>query len=302
MPISAADPDPQLTALPSRHVIGGVEWETLEMGGGAGAPLLVLPGAMGVTDGAGAALGLLARGRRVVALSYPPVATMTGLCDGIAALLDRLGMARADVLGSSLGGWVAQCLVRRHPERVRRLVLSHTYALRPEDARRLRMGTRLGRALPGWLFRALLRKRLKMALEPVRRTSPDAWERLRASSLAHLTPEALARINEWMLESLRAFRFAPGDLDGRAADVLIVESADDPLLRPDSRAALRALYPSVRVHTFRGGGHATALAIPAEYAAVVTAFLDETPPCLRVTIFGQCRLSGRRRSWARGRS
>lgn len=259
-------------------MIGGVEWSILEMGDGPGEPLLVLPGAMGMADGAGALLGRLAAGRRVVAVSYPSVATMTELCDGIAALLDRLGMARADVLGSSLGGWVAQCLVRRHPERVRRLVLSHTYALRPEDARRLRTGTRIWRILPGWLFRALVRRRIRGALEPVRRAGAagDArsLERILAASMTTLDPAALIRYNDWMIESLIAFRFAPGDLADRAGDVLIVESADDPILRPSSRAALRALYPAARVHTFHGGGHATALAMPAEYAAAVTAFLD----------------------------
>jgi pimeloyl-ACP methyl ester carboxylesterase len=259
-------------------MIGGVEWSILEMGGGPGEVLLVLPGAMGMADGAGALLGRLADGRRVVAISYPPVGTMTELCDRVAALLDGLGIARADVLGSSLGGWVAQCFVRRHPERVRRLVLSHTYALRPGDERRLRTATRIWRMLPGRLFRALVRRRIRGALEPVRRAGAAAdagsMERILRASADSLDPAALIRYNDWMIESLRAFRFAPGDLAGRAGDVLILESADDPVLRASSRAALRALHPAARVHTFHGGGHATALAMPAEYAAVVTAFLD----------------------------
>jgi pimeloyl-ACP methyl ester carboxylesterase len=102
-------------------------------------------------------------------------------------------------------------------------------------------------------------------------------ERILRASMESLDPAALIRYNDWMIESLRAFRFAPGDLAGRAGDVLIVESADDPILRASSREALRALHPAARVHTFRGGGHATALAMPAEYAAVVTGFLGGAP-------------------------
>jgi pimeloyl-ACP methyl ester carboxylesterase len=135
--------------------------------------------------------------------------------------------------------------------------------------------------LPGRLFRALVRGRIRGALEPVRRAGASAdagsMERILRASMDTLDPAALIRYNDWMIESLRAFRFAPADLAGRAADVLIVESADDPILPASSRAALRTLYPAARVHTFHGGGHATALAMPAEYAAIVTGFLDGAP-------------------------
>ncbi|MGH3406180.1 MAG: alpha/beta fold hydrolase [Streptosporangiaceae bacterium] len=60
------------------------------------------------------------------------------LADDLAALLDHLGLARADVFGYSLGGAVAVQLAIRHPARVRRLVaMSVTYdtaGLHPEFA------------------------------------------------------------------------------------------------------------------------------------------------------------------------
>ena len=43
--------------------------------------------------------------------------------DDIAALIEHLGLAQADVLGYSMGGLVALRLAIQHPERVRRLVL-----------------------------------------------------------------------------------------------------------------------------------------------------------------------------------
>lgn len=42
-------------------------------------------------------------------------------------LLDALGIARADVVGQSMGGVIAQEMAIRYPERVRRLVLVTTY-------------------------------------------------------------------------------------------------------------------------------------------------------------------------------
>lgn len=57
------------------------------------------------------------------AISYEAMA------DDVAGLLDHLELARADVLGYSMGGGIAFQLAVRHPERVRRLVvLSGAYA------------------------------------------------------------------------------------------------------------------------------------------------------------------------------
>lgn len=48
--------------------------------------------------------------------------------DLIAALLDNLGLSKVDVFGVSWGGALAQELVLRHPQRVRRLILAATSA------------------------------------------------------------------------------------------------------------------------------------------------------------------------------
>jgi pimeloyl-ACP methyl ester carboxylesterase len=45
------------------------------------------------------------------------------LADDVAALIEQLGLGRADVMGYSLGGVVALRTAIQHPERVRRLVL-----------------------------------------------------------------------------------------------------------------------------------------------------------------------------------
>jgi 3-oxoadipate enol-lactonase len=53
-------------------------------------------------------------------------ATMTDYGNDAAALMDAIGWERADVIGTSFGGMVAQHLAIDHPERVGRLVLACT--------------------------------------------------------------------------------------------------------------------------------------------------------------------------------
>ena len=54
--------------------------------------------------------------------------TMERIADDAAGVLDRLGLPSAVVCGLSMGGYAALAMVRRHPERIRALVLADTRA------------------------------------------------------------------------------------------------------------------------------------------------------------------------------
>jgi pimeloyl-ACP methyl ester carboxylesterase len=108
---------------------------------GTGAPLVLLHGGLQTIElGFGDALAEFAKNHRVIAIELQghgrtpdterPYA-LDDLAGDVVALLDHLGVERADVFGFSLGGLVAVQLGVRHPDRVGRLVLASAH-VRPD--------------------------------------------------------------------------------------------------------------------------------------------------------------------------
>ncbi len=236
-------------------------------------PLVLLPGALGSLEGSETAASGLGARRPVVLVDYSAADRFEPL---LARILAAAAAPRFDLLGQSYGGWIAQCLAARHPERVRRLVLSHSFALEPRDGRRFRLGHRLLAGFPKALLKPLLLARVRRALAPVRARDPDLFDRQLAALRRQLESGTLFGILQaqqiCLAESLdgpEAGLAPPADLP-----VLIIESGNDPLLAARARGALRARFPHAAVHCFERAGHVSALVEPERYTALVNGFLD----------------------------
>jgi pimeloyl-ACP methyl ester carboxylesterase len=85
----------------------------------------VNPGWVGTLTGAGRrAIALDNRGHGASSKLYDPAGyDMTLMADDVVALLDHLGIARADVMGYSMGGRITAFLAVHHPERVRSAII-----------------------------------------------------------------------------------------------------------------------------------------------------------------------------------
>jgi len=108
----------------------------VERAGGAGLPLLYISGTGGDLRVKPSAMDtplakvfdFVSYDQRGLGQSEKPPApyTMADYADDAAALLDELGWKKANVIGYSFGGMVAQNLAIRHPQRIERLVLAAT--------------------------------------------------------------------------------------------------------------------------------------------------------------------------------
>ncbi len=102
---------------------------------GSGPPLVLLHGGLGAIEMYAPILPALSAGHRVIAVDLQAHGRTADIdrplrlelmADDVAALIQQLGLDKADVMGYSLGGGVALQTAIRHPERVRKLVLVST--------------------------------------------------------------------------------------------------------------------------------------------------------------------------------
>ncbi|MFZ4649175.1 MAG: alpha/beta fold hydrolase [Rubrivivax sp.] len=229
-------------------------------GSGEGLPVLWLPGAQGTAQSWCSQLLAFGARRTLVAVNYPIVGDGAALAALVVALADALGLPRFDLVGSSLGGYIAQWVAVNHAERLGRVVLGNTFcdptpaqspdklaALEGRDAAAIHAEViaRL-QALPEGPFKAL-------QLEIVGRGQTPELLRARMLAVQRAVPVPALAIPDERL--------------------LLIECDNDPLIPPPMRAALRAAHPGAQAVVIEGGGHYPALLRTQAYDAAVAGFL-----------------------------
>lgn len=252
--------------------VAGTDWKYRVCGEGA-RTLLLLPGGELVNDMGFDLAGALMPRFRIIYPAYPIVNSLDDLADGVAAILRAENVDRATVLGASFGGAVAQCLVRRHPECVERLILSNTgvplgYLVRGRKVANAVLGSMPWAVLRGLLARSIL-KLLGAPAEEL-----PFWraytKELFQTQLGKVDVMANLRIQ---LEYHQRYQFAPEDLAQWTGKIFVIESDND-IFNAERRKALRDTYPQAPVYTFHGAGHAPAFSRAAEYLDALGRFLE----------------------------
>ncbi|PPK92306.1 pimeloyl-ACP methyl ester carboxylesterase [Kineococcus xinjiangensis] len=183
-----------------------------------------------------------------------------------AGVLARLGVARADVLGFSFGGMVAQQLARDVPGAVRRLVLVATgvgVGSVPGSALAYALLTLPQMADPNWMRSAaphLFGGRLARRPADLERYARRYAQPVHPASYAGQLQAALLWSSLPWLSRLRA-------------PALVLTGGEDPLVPVCNATLLGALLPQARVHVVRGAGHLLLLEAAAEAAAAIGGFL-----------------------------
>jgi maspardin len=229
--------------------IDGHEWRYIETKPAHGdAPaLIMLPGAFGAAELFWNQMAELGDCLRMVSVTLPAAPEASQLADGVMALADHLGLTRFSLLGTSLGGFIAQLVARDHSDRLDVLFVANSL-VRSEH-----LGSLPSKEQAEAASGAELRARIVAGIEKAPETEP-AHTLLKATLLDH----GARCLSDDMIKT-RLVMVA--DLDEPAAPTLpgdrivVIESDDDKVITPEGRAYMRARYADSAVHTLQGGGH-----------------------------------------------
>jgi 3-oxoadipate enol-lactonase len=227
-------------------------------------------------------LATLSRARRIAldlrgvgGSGAPPASdgyALARYADDLVAVLDNVGVRDAVLCGLSMGGYVIFELLRRHPERVKALILADT-KVEPDSADAKRG-----------------RDELAALAE---REGPDAViERLLPRLLAPTThaaqPEVVAQVREmarrWsvpgLVGALRTLRDRPDSTDtlrGVHVPALVLVGSEDAIATPAAARSMAQLVPGAEYHVVPAAGHLAPLEQPLATSRLVADFLSALP-------------------------
>lgn len=256
--------------------VDGKYWPYLACGKGE-KPLLFLAGAFLPADMWFYAITELEEYFRILA---PDTNMLSGLSahqslDTLPRLLDAEGVQKANIIGLSAGGGMAQLLLQEHPERVEDLVLSHTGVIenRPGLERQARRLIWLVKLMPISIVRRVL---LKKTSESLPASSP--WRAFHNAYFREasrtITKDIVLSFLQNGLQLRREYQYRPEAFAGWSGRVLILNSKDDTVTM-GSLEKLQERFPQARVHLFEEGGHHTFMLFPETYTAALKQFLAE---------------------------
>jgi pimeloyl-ACP methyl ester carboxylesterase len=247
---------------------------------GAGPPLLLIAGLasdsqswLPVRDALAARFRLVLPDNRGCGRTTPQHAPISvpQMADDCAALLDALGIARAHLLGHSMGGMIALELAARHPARVDRLVLAGTGEVSARTAtvmgdlataREAGMPQEMWfRLLFPWLFRPTFFEHSATVAEAAR------------LSAAYPYPQSDAAFRA-QFEASRAYRGHARAAAAVRAPTLVLNAALDLLMAPGDAERTFADIAQRRSAVVQGAGHSMHWDRPDDFVRKVVAFLE----------------------------
>jgi pimeloyl-ACP methyl ester carboxylesterase len=190
--------------------------------------------------------------------------------DSIAAMAAHVlqhAPPRFILFGFSMGGFVAQQIMRQAPERVIALALLNTSsrAQTPQEAAQTTAQIALARSVP---FKGLTSRALASSVHPARRGDTALLGRVQAM--------ALQNGKEVFLRQMGALRESdPGGLELIRCPTLIVASSDDALRSVAESEQMAHRIAASRLVVIPDCGHMTPLEKPAELLAQITHWLQE---------------------------
>jgi pimeloyl-ACP methyl ester carboxylesterase len=267
----------QLTHFRTSHpekmlMCDGTHWKYIS-GGNGERTLLLIPGSWHVADIWFMNIMEFEKEYRIISPTYPGVTTMDQLVEGIAEIVKTEHVLSVDILGHSFGGMIAQCFVRKYPEKVSILILSNTDFPHVPEERKKKIEE--STVLPESEFLSQLKNQYSQLIEPVEPEEKTFWKAFFDELFTfRITKDEFVGFLTCAYDYHRNYSFTPGDLSEWPGKILLLESTNDQYFSESQREALKILYPPAQVHTFDKGGHTPSISKRCEFNSIIKEFLE----------------------------
>lgn len=261
----------RMTGVAGRRLRIG-EWNADAPSGARSARPLLLLGGIGINMEVFEPVALALPERRVISFDMPGVGkspdpifpyTMGQMALTCAALLDRLGIERADVLGISWGGALAQQFAFQHRARTGRLVLAATGAGATMVPGNPKILSHLADPRE-YTVQRTLKRNLAMLYAGGGTGEPFSLNAIRAPSAMGWACQVGA------FAGWSSLPFLPL-LD---VPTLVMADSDDQIVPPVNARVLHEAIPGSKLAMFDGGGHLFMLSQTKRFTEVLCQFLD----------------------------
>ncbi|MCO5201257.1 MAG: alpha/beta hydrolase [Chloroflexi bacterium] len=250
---------------------------------GSGDPLVLIMGLGGDLQGWALTAPALAKHFRVITYDNRGAGrsgapdrpyTIAGMADDLAALLDALDIQKANILGFSMGGYIAQEFALKYPGRVDRLILLST-APGVDGYGRAVLGSWIDVQRSNLSREQLVRSRAPYLYTAALLDDEERYERSVQNSVSNPYPQqdhAFIR----QAQAILAFD-ASARLGNIKADTCILTGKDDILVPPRNSEKLNKLIADSKLQVLEGA-HLGCIEYPNEYNATILEFLGVAVP------------------------
>ncbi|HHB51814.1 MAG TPA: alpha/beta hydrolase, partial [Saprospiraceae bacterium] len=215
-------------------VVNDITWHYVSSGN-SDKTILFLHGMGGAYDLWWQQVRAFEKNYKVISYTLPEkITTLEGALTGIKAILQNERVDTFTAVGTSMGGYIAQYLLKNIPDRLEKVVFSNTFPPNEELRRENGIKSKVITLLPEVLVDYLGKKSIKNKLLPAAHN-----DTLLAAFLPSLPFSKKQFINRYYVVVDR-FTFNPSSYNYKKVPKLIIESDNDPLISPQLRQAIKA--------------------------------------------------------------
>jgi len=251
-------------------VVDGFVWNYYSAGNGESC-LLFIHGMGGSYDFWWNQIKFFEPNYRVISYTLPKgIQSLKEVEKGILALLAQEKVDQFIPIGTSMGGYITQFLLKNHPQRIQKAVLSNTFPPNDFIINENAFQRKLIPLLPSYIVGKFAEQHLKKDIFPTSESNELVLSFLMS------VPFSKQELSNRFDIVVDFFEASPEKPIVKNIPKLIFESDNDPMITPELRSQLKTLYPEAQVHTFHNKGHFPYINAKDDYNTHLQYFLKDT--------------------------